>query len=285
MEEKELDKLYKNAIRFTKSHYENFPVLSFFVKRELRKHVAVIYQFARQADDIADEGTDSKDERVSKLNQYESEFKNSLISKFKSDFWRVLKFTIDTKKLNENNFLNLLKAFKQDIWKNRYSSFDDLLNYCKNSANPVGRLILELNEVNDEYAKLRSDEVCTALQLTNFIQDVKVDLEKNRIYLPEDEMQRFSVDEKSIIQKNFTNELRNLLKFQVDRTFELFKKGRELLDYLPFKLKFQILVTIKGGEEILKKIESINYNVLKTRPTLSKMDFAKIFISTILVWR
>lgn len=277
----DIDKFYNLAIQFTKSHYENFPVISFFIKKDLRKHVSAIYQFARQADDIADEGNFSQDARITKLNNYESNLRNALTSKYDDGFWKIISHTINKKKLNPKNFLALLKAFKQDVWKVRYKDINELFDYCKNSANPVGRLILELHGINERNALYYSDKICTALQLTNFYQDVSVDLQKGRIYLPENEMSNFHVNADEIQNMKSSENFRSLIKFQVNRARLLFKEGRDLLKYLPFRLKFQILVTVKGGEAILKKIEDIDYNVLDTRPTLSKMDFIKIFIFAI----
>jgi squalene synthase HpnC len=282
---KEDEKYFTQALRFTKSHYENFPVVSFFIKKKLRKHIAVIYQFARQADDIADEGEMPQDDRITKLNKYETKLKNSFSNNFDNGFWRILKLTVDNFNLSENNFYFLIKAFKQDVWKKRYQNFEDLQNYCRLSANPVGRIILELHNIHDEVPKKYSDQICTALQLTNFYQDVSVDIQKGRIYIPEDELMKFNVNETDIQQKNISEKFIKLIIFQTERTKKMFTEGRNLLKFLPFRLKFQILVTIKGGEEILKKIENINYNVLDNRPTLSKIDFLILFLKAIILWR
>ena len=277
-----VEEFYDQAIKFTKSHYENFPVISLFIKKAIRKHVAIIYQFARQADDIADEGISSQDERITKLNNYETKLRKSLANDFSSGFWQALKITIDQYNLDKNNFLSLLKAFKQDVWKKRYKDFDEVINYCNNSADPVGRLILELHNVNNLKAIEYSDKICTALQLANFYQDVSVDILKNRIYISEDELTSFNVAISQIKKKEFSEDFKKLYKFQVDRTWKIFNDGRKLLKYLPTRLRFQILVTVKGGEAILKKIEQQNYNVLEKRPTLSKIDFIKLFLSAIL---
>jgi len=270
---------YQNAISFVKNHYENFPVASYFIKKKLRKHVAIVYQFARQADDIADEGDLLDKERIKQLNEYEQALTDSLNEKFENNFWKALKNTIDTFNLSTDNFYNLLNAFKQDITKNRYIDFEDLLNYCRQSANPVGRIILELHNIIDENALKYSDDICTALQLTNFYQDVSVDIKKGRIYIPQNELDEFEVDElvfeKNEINTNFTR----LIKFQIDRTEKLFINGRNLLKYLPLLLKLEILLTIKGGEAILNKIAKNKYDVLNVRPSLTKFDFVKMFLT------
>lgn len=163
-----LEEEYAFALQFVKSHYENFPVVSFFIRKKLRKHVAVVYQFARQADDIADEGEVSKDQRIEELNNYEKKLTEALLSGSNEGFWLALVNTINVRHLNVDNFYDLLKAFKQDVWKNRYENYDELLEYCKFSANPVGRIILELNKINNYEAYYHSDQICTALQLLIF---------------------------------------------------------------------------------------------------------------------
>ncbi len=272
---------YKNALNFTKSHYENFPVISFFVPRELRKHAAIVYKFARQADDIADEGNISDEERLEQLESYELALSDSLNRKYRDNFWAALHNTITTKKLSVENFFNLLKAFKQDVIKKRYEDFEDVLAYCSNSANPVGRIILELYNINDEETILYSDSICTALQLTNFYQDVSVDYNKGRIYIPADELDEFNIDQEIFESKKNNANFKKLMELQISRTKILFKDGSKILPKLPANLSRQIKWTISGGEKILEKIEEINYDVLNNRPKLSKIDYIKlIFVNT-----
>lgn len=198
-----LDSGYQKAIDFTKSHYENFPVVSFLIPKDLRKHVAIVYQFARQADDIADEGSYDSEERRDRLKVYKSQLNDAIHGSPSNDFWFSLSNTITSKNLESKNFYNLLHAFTQDLTKKRYSDFNDLLNYCSNSANPVGRIILELNGIFDEDSKIFSDNICTALQLTNFYQDVSIDIQKDRIYIPMDELNDFGVTEEMFQLKGF----------------------------------------------------------------------------------
>ena len=275
-----IESAYQNAVQFTKSHYENFPVISLFVKKELRKHVAIFYQFARQADDIVDEGNANAATRLNELYDYENKLSESLKNSFEDDFWAGLKNTIDLFQLSHVNFFNLLKAFRQDVLKSRYKDFDELLGYCKNSANPVGRVILELNQIKDDEANKFSDEICTALQLTNFWQDVGVDLKKDRIYLPLDEMQNFGVDEKNLELNANNANIKELLKLQVQRTRELFCSGRNLIPKLSGRLKYQIHWTILGGEKILDKIEQCDFNTIKVRPKFNKADYFLLMIKS-----
>jgi len=279
---KDLQSFYQDAINFTKSHYENFPVISYLIKKELRKHTAIIYQFARQADDIADEGNFQPEQRLKLLNEYENSLINCLNGKAENGFWFALNNTIKEKHLSKENFLDLLKAFKQDVTKKKYENYNELLDYCKKSANPVGRIILELHGIKDKNAFKFSDDICTALQLTNFYQDVSIDFQKDRIYIPKEEMQQYKVEEHFFEIKENNSKFQALIKFEVERVEKLFINGRNLLRYLPFMLKIQILLTIKGGEAILEKIKKNNYDVLNKRPTLTKIDFAKIALAALI---
>lgn len=273
-ENKNYSEEYRDSLRFTDLHYENFPVVSFLVPRNLRKHIALIYRFARQADDIADEGVMPEKGRLGLLYRYEEELSRSLAGNPSGKFWAALADTIESKNISHIHFYNLLKAFRLDVAKNRYSSFQDLLNYCSNSANPVGRIILELYGIREKEVFEYSDYICTALQLTNFWQDVSVDLLKGRIYVPQDELTRFQVSEADFDLRENNANFKALMQFQADRTMEMFRRGREILRFLPFPLNKEISWTISGGELILKKIEKINYDVLNIRPVLSKSDYA-----------
>ncbi len=264
---------YTEAIRFAKNHYENFPVVSLLVQKKLRKHIAVIYWFARTADDIADEGNIFPDERITKLNLFEKRFRELVKGNCSSAFEAALFNTIKEKNLSSELFLDLLKAFKQDVVKKKYKNFEDILDYCRYSANPVGRLILELYGIHNEEAFSSSDKICTALQLTNFYQDTAVDFEKGRIYLPQDEMEKFNVSEKSFELKENNLNLQQLLKYNIDRTADLFSEGKRLFDFLKGRLKLEIKWTVLGGEKILEKIIADDYNVLNNRPVLEKTDF------------
>lgn len=270
---------YKDALRISSEHYENFPVTSFLFPKDLRKDVALIYKFARTADDISDEGNYSKEERKKSLTMFRNEFEDSLYKNYHNTFWKLLHGTIKKRKLNPQNFFDLLTAFEQDIYKNEYNTFDDLLGYCKNSANPVGKIILELYNINDEQIISLSDKICTALQLTNFWQDVKVDLEKGRIYIPLEDFSKFGTDKSILNSEQTTDALRQIIKFEVERTEKLFDEGREILQLLRGRLKWQIRWTINGGQKILRKIKKNQYDVLNYRPTLTKIDYISTLVS------
>lgn len=217
-----------------------------------------------------------------RLNNFRTEFLKSLNNDFASEFWVAFKNTFSEFNLDKNFFLDLLKAFEQDITKNRFKSFEEILNYCRFSANPVGKIILRLYGFqNSELDKL-SDKICTGLQLTNFYQDLKIDLAKNRIYLPLDELESFNVSEKDLFNYNFNYDIKKLLSFQIQRNKKFYDEGKQLLNYLSNLLRIQIQLTINGGEKILTKIEQLDFNVLKFRPKLTKFDILSVFIKTIL---
>jgi len=282
VENSALQNAYFDALRFAKSHYENFPVVSLFLPKKLRKHVAVVYKFARQADDFADEGTLTQIQRLQLLNEYEQQLEKSLQGNYKNGFWEVLHNTVRDFNLSSHNFFDLLSAFKQDVVKKRYQSHQEVLDYCKRSANPVGRIILEFFNIRDDESKLYSDAICTALQLTNFCQDVSIDIQKDRIYIPLDEIHDFNVDPDQFRTKEINADFRKLLKYQVERTHKLFRTGRKLIPRLPKDLKPQIKMTILGGEKILDKIASLDYDVLNSRPKLSGLDYTGIFLKAII---
>jgi len=273
---------YLKAEEFAKSHYENFPVVSLFIKKEMRKHVAIIYWFARTADDIADEDNFTVEERLLKINNFNERLTHIVAGDYTDEYEHALYLTINERKLTPVHFFNLLKAFKQDIFQQKWNTFNDILDYCTNSANPVGRLILELYNVRDDKAFYYSDKICTALQLTNFYQDVSKDILKNRIYFPIDEIEKFGVKLKSFELNENNDNLRRLVKFNVERAESFFREGENLLNYLTGRLQYEIKWTILGGRAILKKIIKSDYNVINIRPSLSKFDYFFLFLKSLM---
>lgn len=265
------------ALKLASNHYENFPVASFLLPKEIRKHVAIIYWFARTADDLADEGNFDDEVRLKNLNEFENEFTSALNGKSSDEYFNLLVKTVSEKELNPKHFYDLLSAFKQDVIKKRYKDFSEVLDYCTRSANPVGRIILELNNIYDKQAVLYSDKICTALQLTNFYQDTKIDYEKGRIYYALDEMERFSVTENMFELNKNNQHISSLVKHNIERTQKLFDEGKPLLNFLSGKLRIEIKWTILGGETILKKIRENNFEVLANRPKLSKFNYLLLF--------
>lgn len=271
---------YCEALKLTKSHYENFPVVSFLVPANLKKDVAIIYWFARTADNYSDEGNFSHSERLDRLQDFEDRLSALLSNQLGNNLEAALKQTIVKRNLNPENFFNLLKAFKQDVEKNRYKDFNEVLAYCSNSANPVGRILLELFDIKDERAIYYSDKICTALQITNFIQDTQIDYRKGRIYYPLDDMKKFEVDEKEFEMNRINLNLKKLIEFSVNRAQDLFNEGKPLLEFLSGRFKYEIAWTVNGGEEILNKIRGADFDILSRRASLSKIDYLKLFIKS-----
>lgn len=278
-----IDKAYKSALALAQSHYENFPVVSFLIPKRQRKHVAIIYWFARTADDIADEGEVPGEERIKKLNELQKRVDEIAEGKYQNEIDAALGNTLKINNLSPENLKNLLIAFKQDVTKKRYENFDEVLSYCKYSANPVGRLILELNKIRNDEAIKYSNSICTALQLTNFIQDIEIDYTKGRIYLPQDEMKKFDVDENVFGLKENNANLKKLLKFNIERIEKMFEEGKLLIPFLKGRLRYEIAWTILGGEKILEKIKISDYNIFGNRPTLSKIDFLNLLGKSIFI--
>ncbi len=284
MNENLVNSSFQYCIKSARKHYENFPVASLLIPKDKRKYIAAIYCFARASDDFADEPNieGGKEKRLSLIDEWEQKLEDCFKGKAYDPIFIALNKTIEDCKIPIEPLQNLLKAFRQDVIKNRYDNFDEVLSYCENSANPVGRLVLMIFGSHDEKLFGYSDKICTALQLTNFWQDVAIDLEKDRIYLPEDEMKRFNYNEKELIEKTYNKNFIELMKLQVERTRKIFEDGKGLLDELKQndllkKLYRQLKLTWLGGMEILNKIEQVNYDVFNKRPSLSKTDFIKLF--------
>jgi len=271
---------YKDAQDLVKFHYENFPVVSFLIPKKYRADIAIIYWFARTADDYADEGNYSSSIRLEKLQAFEDRLKSLLNDNSTTQFEAALRNTIVTRSINPEYFFNLLKAFKQDVIKTRYADFNEVMDYCSNSANPVGRILLELFDIRDDKAYYYSDRICTALQITNFIQDTRIDFFKGRIYYPLDDMGKFGVVKKMFEMNEINFNLKKLIEFSVDRAQSLFDEGKLLLEFLSGRFKYEIGWTIKGGEEILNKIRGSDFDVFIKRPVLNKTDYLKLLFKS-----
>ncbi len=268
------------------SHYENFPVGSLLIPKPLRKHVYSIYAFARTADDFADEGYDDTQltevSRLASLDDWQQKLERCFAGEADHPVFIALAATVKELDLPIKLFSDLLSAFKQDVTKRRYANFEETLDYCTRSANPVGRLILLLFGYREERMFQLSDQICTALQLTNFWQDVSVDIRKDRVYLPQDDMQRFGVTVDDLRDTRFSPQFAELMKFQIDRTWELFHRGRELPELVSGRLKYELRLTWFGGARILELIEQLGYDTLGQRPKISSLDKLRLFARTLL---
>jgi squalene synthase HpnC len=265
-----------------RSHYENFPVASHFVSKELRKYVWTIYAFARIADDYADEPGFTLAERMDNLNQWEQYLDECYNGNPTHRVFAALAETVERFQIPHELFHNLLTAFRADVTVKRYGTYEDVLAYCRNSANPVGRLMLLLLNYRSETMMHLSDSICTALQLTNFWQDVSVDLQKDRIYLPLEDLEEFGYSEQDLFSRKVNDPFSNLMAYQVRRTAELFSEGKPLLALVDKDLSMELKLTWNGGMKILQKIHRQNYDVLTKRPALSKLDKLELLFRSFL---
>jgi phytoene synthase len=261
-------------------HYENFPVASLLLPATLRQPIEVIYRFARSADDFADEGADPPDVRLQKLNRYRALL--ALVERgdpLEDALFRDLARIVRNHALPVQLFRDLLDAFGQDVVKKRYASFAEVLEYCRRSANPVGRLLLHLFKRTTERDLRASDAICSALQLINFWQDVGVDYTRdNRIYLPQDEMARHGVTEGHLAEQRCDAAWRALMKSEVDRARALMLSGAPLGRTLPGRVGLEIRATVQGGLRILDKIEAAGYDVFRHRPVLRPLDWPFLLV-------
>ncbi len=281
----------------TKGHYENFPVGSALIPRHLVPAVHSLYAFMRTADDFSDEDRRAGDEqeRLAYIKTWDTMLSDCEKGKAEHPIFIALRSTLARYKLPAQWLHELLKAFSMDCTVRRYESYADLLAYCRYSANPVGRLILTLFGYRDEELYRLSDHICTALQLANHWQDVAIDLGKDRIYLPQEDMKRFGVTLPSSpavvsggsIDRPPTEALggdgfRQLLAFEVARARELFEQGRALPERVQGRLRWELRFTWAGGIRILDKIEKADYDVFRRRPVVTKMDWAMIGLGCLL---
>jgi squalene synthase HpnC len=267
-------------------HYENFSVATWFLPKRLRPHFYSVYAYCRISDDLGDE-VDDPQHALALLDDWERELEACYVSledvipsgardPYSADtasprhpVFIALRETIRACQIPQHEFADLLKAFRQDQTVHRYETFEDLLGYCRYSANPVGHLVLYVCGYRDAERQQLADYTCTALQLANFWQDVSVDWHKGRIYLPLEDMRQFGVTEHEIAQRRPTPEFLKLMKFEVERAREWFERGLPLADRVDRELAIDIELFSRGGQEILNAIERQGYDVLRQRPVIS----------------
>ncbi len=255
-------------------HYENFPVASVLLPPHMRQPIEVIYHFARSADDIADEGDATPDERLAGLAAYQAELDRIAAGTLpQTPLFVALSEVIRKHALPLQLFRDLLDAFAQDVVKTRYADFPELLDYCRRSANPVGRLVLHLFGRTEAQHLEESDCICTALQLINFWQDAAVDWKKARIYLPQTDLERFRISEADLAASRWSANWAALMDFQIDRSRQLMLRGAPLVHALPGRLGWEIRFTVQGGLRILERLRQVRGNVFERRPTLGKWDW------------
>jgi squalene synthase HpnC len=268
------------AQRYTRElalgHYENFSVISMLLPRRLRQDFSNVYAFCRTADDLGDEVPD-RELSLSYLRQFREFTEACHAGEGRSPLFVALAQTIQRHQIPIEPFLDLIDAFEQDQHVNRYQNFQHVVDYCRRSADPVGRLVLYMCGYRDAERQRLSDRTCTALQLANFWQDVRRDIiERDRIYLPQDSMRQFGVTEEQIRAGRCDDNYRHLLKFEVDRTETLFDEGDGLLGMLEGSIRQQVSLFSKGGRAVLDAIRGQNYDTLSHRPSLSKWQKGKL---------
>ena len=255
-------------------HYENFPVASILLPRHLRYPVRLIYAFARQSDDFADEGNDPPEVRLAKLNQFRAELgRIERGEPSEQALFRDLAQVIQAHQLPIHYFHDLLDAFSQDVTKTRYADFGEVMDYCRRSANPIGRLLLHLYHETDARQLALSDGICSALQIINFLQDIAIDYQKGRIYLPQDELAQYGITEQQLARGGTSSLWWPFMQFQIERTRKLLQAGAPLGTQLRGRIGLELRLIIMGGERILKKLHGAQGDVFNARPVLKPIDW------------
>jgi squalene synthase HpnC len=258
-------------------HYENFPVASWLLPRRMRRPVEVIYTFARQADDFADEGEGPDAQRLLALEDFRAELGRIERGEApRTALFRELAQLSGERGLPLQPFHDLLDAFSQDITKKRYADFGEVIDYCRRSANPIGRLLLHLFGAATPRNIALSDGICSGLQVINFLQDIPVDYRKGRIYLPQDEMTRYRIAEDQIARGDVGGLWRPFMLAQVERARRLLQAGAPLGKKLPGRVGLEMRMIVLGGECILKKIFDADGDVFRVRPLLNTKDWANM---------
>ena len=275
----DLKKAFQKCEQLARSHYENFHVGTRLLPSNTRHHFYAIYAFCRGVDDIGDE---FQGDRIQMLEQWATQLRLCYQHTPEHPYFIALQKTIQEFKLPQEPFLKLIEANRRDQKKCRYNNFNELLDYCDHSANPVGQIVLTVFDYHNPDLYKLSDFTCTALQLTNFWQDVVRDYQMGRIYIPKQDMDKFGVTNKMIEEKNASPEFKNLMKFEVNRTREFFVKGYELVSRIQNRSKFEIALFTAGGLSVLQDIEQRDYDVLTERPKLSKTLKFRLLLSVYL---
>jgi phytoene synthase len=284
------DAAYARCLYLAGQHYENFPVASRLLPASARPHVAAVYAFARIADDFADEGTRTAPARLALLDDWRRRLHDAARDAEPADtsdagmVFAALGDTMRRFELGPDLFDDLLSAFRQDVEVGRYEDWPDVLDYCRRSANPVGRLVLRIFGYRDDGLDRMSDDICTALQLTNFWQDFEQDWRRGRLYVPLTLVRATGADERDLHRKRASPEWRKALGAAADRTRELFRAGRPLAGEVRGRLRWELRATWLGGMRILDRLESTGFDVFKSRPVLGWTD-ALVIGPRMVFWR
>jgi squalene synthase HpnC len=273
-----IDSAYATCLRLARQHYENFPVASRLLPRALRPHVAAVYAFARVADDFADEGRHAATDRLTRLDDWRERLDAAIAGRTTDDgsdasaIFLALGETMRRFALEPRLFVDLLSAFRQDVVVSRYDTWDDVLDYCSRSANPVGRLVLRLAGHRDATLDAWSDHVCTALQLTNFWQDLAIDWSRGRLYVPLGVIRAHGADERDLDRGVVTSAWRAALGDAARITRDRFDAGRPVVDAMRGRLGWELRATWLGGVRVLDRLEASEFDVFARRPRLGWRD-------------
>jgi squalene synthase HpnC len=280
------------SLNHAAGHYENFPVASVFLPKRLREPIALIYSFARQADDFADEGDFTIEQRLSALHKFRDEL--DLLQAYikpQTAFFAALGAMIRSRNLPFIPFYDLLDAFSQDVTKTRYQNLQEVLDYCSRSANPIGRLLLHLYHAATPNNIQLSDNICSALQIINFLQDIAIDFKKNdgkqRIYMCQDELLKFGITEQHIAtyvnaSAPVDKQWLQFMQFNLQRVHSLLMAGKPLGRILKGRIGLEMRMIIAGGDRIITKINRVNGDIFNHRPTLNKWDWLLILTKALL---
>lgn len=280
---------YACCEQLARTHYENFPVASRLLPARMRPHIAAIYAFARIADDMADEGVRPAADRLADLDRWGARLDRAArgesdLGGAHAEVFTALRDTIDRCRLPPELLHDLLSAFRQDVTVTRYATWDELMDYCRRSANPVGRLVLRVAGRDNAELDAASDAVCTALQLTNFWQDLGIDWAKGRLYVPASIWQAAGAKETDLSDRRITAEWRRALADVTARTRVLFARGAPVADGVTGRLRWELRATWLGGTRILDKLEAAHFDMFTHRPKLTRADVPGILWRTAL-WR
>lgn len=264
-----------NTCKSIAQHYENFPV-GWFIPRKQRPPIYALYAFARTADDFADEPS-YEGERLQRLDEWGQRLEAAQAGIADHPVFSALAQVFRETTLPPSLLADLLVAFRWDVVKKRYN-YQELMEYCRYSANPIGRAVLILFGITDPHLLELSDKICTGIQLVNHWQDIGVDLKKDRVYLPEEDFSKFGYSYEALQEQRVTEPFRSLLRFEISRTRSLFAAGRPLLGHLPRRLRWQVELMWGGPLKILDKIEAVDFDIFQHRPTLSQGELVKLFL-------
>lgn len=266
---------YRYCERLATSHYENFPVASRFVPAPLRPHVWAIYAFARTADDFSDEPR-FQGRRRECLDGWEQYLEAAYHRDVDHPIFLALRDTVRRHNIPIGPLKALLTAFRMDLTKHRYASFPELCHYCKHSANPVGQLVLFVHGHRQTELHRFSNEICSALQLANFLQDLSVDIPRGRCYLPQEDLIHFGVTWDQLQAGRHTTEFKELMRFEIERVRTMFLRGQPLIRKVSPGLSLELEATWRGGMKVLDLVEAQDYEVLSYRPTLDRRDVVSL---------